>query len=420
MLKKKSNYWVILVFLAIALLLLPSLIGCTKKSSSPTGVTIIIGIVSDMTGATANTAIGEIWGWEDAAKWGKETNLVPGVNFEIITYDNKFDVGRSINGYEMIKGRNASVTHVQMTGANYALKDKYATDKIVAMIPPAPKALHPPGWAFTADMAYTDQAAAAYQWLLEDWKKEGKSGKPKMGWLTWDADYGHSGLIVNWYASEIGIEVLQTEFYGPGPVPSDVTSQLLRLKDKGANYVVSVGPDIAWANILKDANKLGLSNSMKFVGVANVIFSADLAKVAQEAAEGSYLVMANSSLYEDNLPGVQMLRQMQEKYRGEWRDNLPGVRGWLSMQLIMEAVKQAIEKDNVKPEQVNGEVIKASLEKNINNFDTGGLSGPLTITPDNHSASRMAKVFQMRGGKHLPITDFFEAPHMTRFEDVKK
>ncbi|MBI4329932.1 MAG: ABC transporter substrate-binding protein [Chloroflexi bacterium] len=407
--------------LAGILLLLPLAAACQVPTVRPVAkaATVRIGIISDMTGPTANTAVGEIWGWEDAAKFTNENNYVPGVTFEVITYDNRFDVGRSINGYELMKTRAVNIVHVQMTGANYALKDKYAQDKIVAVIPPAPKALHPPGWVFAADGSYADAAAAAYDFILQDWKKAGKPGKPKMGWLTWDADYGHSGLIANWYATEIGIEVLPAEFY-PSPAPRDVSTQLLRLKDRGANYIISLGPDVAWSVILNDAAKLNLQDTMKFVGVANVIFSDDLARLSKEAAEGSYLVMFNSSLYEDALPGVKLLRQMQEKYRGEWRDNLPSIRGWLSMRMVAEAVKQAIEKDGLSPDKIDGDSIYKSMEKNIKDWDSGGLAGPMTISPDNHSAARMVKIFQMKGGKHLPITDFIKAPHITKFEDVKK
>ncbi len=383
-------------------------------------VTIRIGLISDMTGPTATTAIGEIWGWEDAAKWSNETGYVPGVNFETISYDNRFDVGRSLNGYELMKTRGVSVVHVQMTGANYALKDKYAQDKLVAIIPPAPKALHPPGWVFSADGSYADASGAAFDWIIQDWKAQGKTGKPKMGWLTWDADYGYSGLMANWYASDIGIDVLSTEFF-VSPAPKDVNAQLMRLRDKGVNYVISLGPDVAWSTILNNAYDLKLQQSgIKFVGVANVIFSDDLARLSKEAAEGSYLVMFYSSLYEDKLPGVQLLRQMQEKYRGEWRDNLPSVRGWLSGRMVEEAVKQAIQKDGVSPDKIDGDAIYKSLEKNINNWDSGGLAGPMTISADNHGAARLAKFFQMKGGKHLPISDWVKAPHITRLDDVKK
>ncbi|MDP2719096.1 MAG: hypothetical protein Q8P44_04590, partial [Dehalococcoidia bacterium] len=88
--------------------------------------------------------------------------------------------------------------------------------------------------------------------------------------------------------------------------------------------------------------------------------------------------------------------------------------------LPVEAIKMAIEKDGLKPEQVNGDTIYQALEKNIKEFDTGGLTGPLTISADNHSAARFAKVYQIQKGIQTPITGWVKSPHITRFEDIKK
>ncbi|MDP2718556.1 MAG: ABC transporter substrate-binding protein, partial [Dehalococcoidia bacterium] len=364
-------------FLVTLLLLVPTLTSCTRATAPSDMPVIKVGIVGDMTGPTASGSRGEIWGWEDIAKWANETNYVPGVRFETISYDNRFDVGRSINGYELVKSRGASIVYVQMTGANYALKEKYAQDKIIAMIPPAPAALHPPGWAFSPDGAYADGAAVAYEWIVKDWAQQGKPGKPKMAWLTWDADYGHSGLVADWYARELGIEILPYELY-PSPAPTDKTAELLRLREANADYVLSTGPQSAWQVVLKDAAKLGMQGKTKFIAIGNAMESDVLIQLAKEAAEGTYFVSFVASMHEQGVPGVEWLKGIQTKYHGEWYNGITYVRGYLMMRLPVEAIKMAIEKDGLKPEQVNGDTIYQALEKNIKEFDTGGLTGPLT------------------------------------------
>ncbi|MBI4329933.1 MAG: ABC transporter substrate-binding protein [Chloroflexi bacterium] len=421
MLYKKLARFAVFPLLAAGLLFLPLVAACQPPSPGPgaRATNIKVGIISDMTGPTASGAVGEIWGFEDIAKWANETNYVPGVTFETIAYDNRFDVGRSLNGYELMKTRGVSVVHVQMTGANYALNPKYTTDKIVALIPPAPKALHPVGWAFSSDAAYADGAAAGFEWVLKDWAAARKSGKPKLAWLTWDADYGHAGLIANWYATEKGIDVLRSEFY-PSPAPADVSAQLLRIKDAAADYVFSTGPQSAWQTVAKDAQRLGLKDRMKFLGIGNAIESDVFLGLTKEAGEGFYQVQFFSSMHEGDLAGVKWLRDIQTKYRSEWANNMVATRGALAMRLVVEAIKAAVEKDRVSADKIDGQAIYTSLEKNIKNFDTGGLSGPLTISADNHSAARLAKIFQIKGGALTPVTDWIQAPHITRFDDVKK
>lgn len=395
----------------------------TSKPTTPQPaakpVSIKLGIVADQTGPTASGNVGVFWGYQDLAKWANDNNYVPGVTFETIAYDNRFDMGRSLSGYELMKTRGVSVVHEQMTGANYALKDKYAADKIVAFIPPAPKALHPPGWAFTADASYSDAAAMAFEWIVQDWKSTGKPGKPKMAWLTWDADYGQAGAIANWYATDIGIEVLRNEFYA-AQVPADVTSQLLRIKDAGADYVISMGVQSAWQIVLKDAQRLGLKDKMKFIGVGNAMESDVLIDLTKEASDGVYQTTFSSSLHEENVQGVQWLRDMMVRYHGEWLNYMVNTRNYLEMKMLIEAVKLAIQKDGIAPDKVNGQVIYNSLEKNFKDWSTDGLTAPLTISSDNHSAARMGKILQIKGGKPLPITGWIKAPHITRFEDVKK
>ncbi|MDZ4246023.1 MAG: ABC transporter substrate-binding protein [Dehalococcoidia bacterium] len=411
-----------MIYLIITIIISGTLLigGCQKPAPVPAAaVDITIGIISDLTGPTASGAIGDNWGIEDALKGANEANEVPGVNFTTTFYDNRFDVGRSLTGYEMMKTQGVQAVWLQITGSVYALKPKLAEDKIIGLVPGPPKGLYPPGWVFSAEASYSDGAGAAFDWILEDWKKEGRSGKPKIAWLTWDADYGHSGLIVNWYATEIGLDVLKTEFY-PSPAPQDTSSQLLRLKEAGANYVLSVGPQSAWQVVLKDAQRLGLKDTMKFIAVANAMESDDLIDLAKEAAEGMYFVHFFSSLYEENVPGVKAFKEMQVKYRGKSKNWMRNEVGCMTVKIFVEAVKQAVTKDKISPDKINGQVIYNSLEKNIKNMDTGGLTGPLTITPEKHYAADYVKVFQIQGGKQLPITDWREAPHLSRFEDVKR
>ncbi len=387
-----------------------------KPAAKP--VSIKLGIVADMTGPTASGNVGVFWGYQDLAREANETNYVPGVVFETITYDNRFDVGRSLNGYELMKTRGVQAVHMQVTGANYALKDKYAQDKIIAFIPPAPKALHPPGWAFTADASYADGAAMGFEWILDDWKKSGQTGKPKMGWLTWDADYGYAGLLANWYARDKGIDVLKNEFFA-SPSPTDLTPQLLRLKDSGANYIISMGPQSGWQIALKDAQRLGLKDKIKFIGVGNAMESDALVTLAKDAAEGVYETHFSASLHEEGVPGVQWIRDMMVKYHGEWNNYLVNTRNYLEMKMFIEAVKLAIEKDKIAPDKLDNDAIYRSLEKNFNNWDTQGLTAPLTLSPDNHSAARSGKILQIKGGKPLPITGWIPAPHITKFEEAK-
>jgi len=57
---------------------------------------------------------------------------------------------------------------------------------------------------------------------------------------------------------------------------------------------------------------------------------------------------------------------------------------------------------------VTGETIKAGLEK-IKDLDTGGVTSKITFTPDSHKGALSLRMYQVKGGKWLPITDFIQA-----------
>ena len=53
--------------------------------------------------------------------------------------------------------------------------------------------------------------------------------------------------------------------------------------------------------------------------------------------------------------------------------------------------------------KVTGEKIKAALES-LKNFDTGGLTVPITFTKKSHKGSLGLRIYQAKGGKLLPVT----------------
>ena len=53
--------------------------------------------------------------------------------------------------------------------------------------------------------------------------------------------------------------------------------------------------------------------------------------------------------------------------------------------------------------------IRNAFEK-FDKFSTGGLAPPLTFTSTDHRASMAAKIYQVQGGKFVPVSDWVELP----------
>ena len=74
--------------------------------------------------------------------------------------------------------------------------------------------------------------------------------------------------------------------------------------------------------------------------------------------------------------------------------------------VAVEAVKRAIE--TVGYENLNGASVKTAMDS-MKNFDVYGLKR-ISYTPQDHRGSTMVRIYQVKGGKVVPVSDWQEAP----------
>src|SRR5262249_45526319 len=112
----------------------------------------------------------------------------------------------------------------------------------------------------------------------------------------------------------------------------------------------------------------------------------------------------------DDYPVRQQIREMYKKDGKEppkqMEDTVVYNRGLLNAALHVEAVRHALAATGGK--KLNGGEMKKGVEK-IHDFQLGGLVPPLKITPEDHEGGGWVKVFQVKGGKFVPETDWFRA-----------
>ncbi|MFZ1507733.1 MAG: branched-chain amino acid ABC transporter substrate-binding protein, partial [Anaerolineae bacterium] len=72
--------------------------------------------------------------------------------------------------------------------------------------------------------------------------------------------------------------------------------------------------------------------------------------------------------------------------------------------VMAEGIKRVL--DSNKP--ITGENLKAALET-ISNFETGGVTSPLTFSATDHAGNKALRLYQVKAGKWEPISDFIGA-----------
>jgi branched-chain amino acid transport system substrate-binding protein len=176
----------------------------------------------------------------------------------------------------------------------------------------------------------------------------------------------------------------------------DANSQLLAMKQKGADYAYINVTTTGVSLVLKGAKALGLTT--KF-GSNPYGFSEQLPLVAKETAEGVTGVMPHVP-FGENVPGMKALVDYHKAHHPNDTHDALYVRGWASATVWIEALRRAD-----KAGKLTGEGVKAAVES-LKDFDMGGLTSNVTWTPTDHRPSTKTAVYMIKGGKLVKVKDY--------------
>jgi len=175
--------------------------GTSPTQPSPTGeqVLITIGNHTDMTGVASTAMIVITKALEDMAAYYTDEQLIPGVKFEVITFDGSYNPDYDIPGYEELKRQGADLFFGNVAPTPVNLKHLLERDKMVFFTAaPALEAFDPPGWVFACGQTLIQyEAATLLKWIAEndpDFPKKTQNRPAKVGGAFWKENYGEDCL----------------------------------------------------------------------------------------------------------------------------------------------------------------------------------------------------------------------------------
>src|SRR5918912_1533326 len=144
------------------------------------------------------------------------------------------------------------------------------------------------------------------QWAAEDWKTKGGSGKPKYVHMGANHPYPNAPKEAGEeLAKELGFDVLPAVQFAL--TPGDYTAQCLTLKDSGANYAYLGNTAGSNISVLKACETAGVQ--VQFLG--NVWgMDENAMKAAGNAANGVVFPMRTGAVWNDNVPGVALMKEV--------------------------------------------------------------------------------------------------------------
>jgi len=359
------------------------------------------GVLIDLSGPTSDWGKNQVKGQLDAMRWVNENGGINGKELKLIVIDDSYDTAKGVAGYNrLVDSEKVIGLYIQSTGTTMTLAKKIVADGVATIAASFTSKFQNPAktpFSFFVSPSYGTMGRIALKWVRTSWKDTSRN--PRICYLYPDNNYGRDILDVNKdYAKKIGVDV------GPDQVinwpTKDATVQLTNMSRYDPDYAYITSTAMNGAVILKNAKALGLRT--KFISnIRN--FEETLIELSGGAAEGSYGVHPIAP-YGAPVPGMKKVVESHEKWHPGEKGTNVYVEGWVNILAVSEALKMADKAGNLSPAG-----IRTAFEK-FNNFSTGGLAPPLTFTATDHRASMAAKIYEVKNGKFVAVSDWIELP----------
>jgi len=374
--------------------------------------TIKIGAIFDITGPTGDVGWHYADGVRDYYKWLNANGGINGVKIDLKWTDYQYKIPQAISAYKkFVEQEKVKAIIGWGTGDSEALRTKIIKDKIPYISASFSQNLvwMPGNWNFLPVTTYADHVRTVLKYIKDHWKQNRPA---RVALIFNDSGYGRAPLApAKRYAKKLGIDIVDEENVSLRAL--DATSQLLRIKQKKADYAFIQETFMATATILKDAKKLGLTTIFagNFWGTGQ-----KLAELAGPAANGYLGVMPFAIWSENNVKGIQLLKKINKDYHPKIKYREPPyMTGWVNAAIMAQAIKNALAMVNNDPSKVTGALIKKGFE-NIKNFKIDGLVTPVSYTTKDHRGAKDVKLVTIKKGQLIPVTDWIQTPPVPKEE----
>jgi branched-chain amino acid transport system substrate-binding protein len=222
---------------------------------------------------------------------------------------------------------------------------------------------------------------------------------PKVGLLTYNNVYGRSIHDPSKeYAGKNNINIVTIEEFPPATV--DLTTEMLRLKSKGAEYVFVQILPAAVITALKAADKVDYK--VPFFGTWTAT-DPDFFKLGKGLIRDRLFMQFCGVLPQDKTPGIEILQKLWAKYKTVDKFETSYWEGVVVAMLQERAAHRAAGLFKT----INAENINKAMET-FKNEDFGGLVPNTTYTKTDHQGSFKGRIVEIHeDATYSPVTEFY-------------
>ena len=223
--------------------------------------------------------------------------------------------------------------------------------------------------------------------------------RPKIGLLTYNNAYGRSiHQPTREYAAGKQVDIVAIEEFPAKTV--DLSTELLRLKQKGAEYIFMQMLPSAIITAFKSADRINYNP--QFLGTWTST-DPDFFKMGAGLIRDRLKMQFPGGVPSDRTAGMKLMEDIYKRYRSVDRFDAAYWEG-VVVGMIME---RAFIRAQEKHKQINRDTINKAMESfRKEKFD--GLVPDITYTKTDHGASFKARIVQVReDGTYVPLTNFY-------------
>jgi branched-chain amino acid transport system substrate-binding protein len=233
---------------------------------------------------------------------------------------------------------------------------------------------------------------------------------PKVGLLTYNNAYGRTiHAPSKEYAAKNNINIVSIEEFPAATV--DLTTEMLRLKNKGAEYIFVQILPAAVITALKAADKVDYK--VPFFGTWTAT-DPDFFKLGQGLIRDRVFMQFCGVLPQDKTPGIEILQKLWAKYKSVDKFETSYWEGVVVAMIQERAAHRAAGLFKT----INAENINKAMET-FNNEDFGGLVPYVTYTKTNHEGSFKGRIVKINEDMTYELMTDFYVPGKEKIKVLK-
>jgi branched-chain amino acid transport system substrate-binding protein len=389
------------MFRKFLLLVSAALLVVLSGISSAQGDSIRVGAIFDLSGLTSDVGTPYAEGVQAYVEWINSNGGVAGSAIDLLWEDYAYDVPTAERLYTQFVQQGIVAFMGWGTDDTEALQGRIAQDEIPFMSASYSASLNDPNgeapYNFLVGTTYSDQLVILMGYMLDEWTAAGNEANTmRLVVFHHDSSFGTSPLADGQtFADDNGVSMLAI------PMPSratDLTAELTQAESFGATHAIIQNNSTPAALLLINAEDIGLLDTIQF-GCLNWCADEILIDEAESAAEGVLGALPFSPTTVD-LPGQEEPRAWLEANGESLQEStLHFTQGWWTMAIMAEGIRLTLEAG----EDLTGANLRRNLET-IAEFDTGGITAPITFTPEDHRGNRSLTVFRVEDGIWTPAS----------------